>query len=142
MIEEEACNGRILICIRIMTHVPPHQDRPKQTRRHASKSLSEHHSVVPKVTPPALRIPPPRELSYSEHLPEHHPVVPEATPHASSETSTAANFIDFYLQFSKQDSLDLRSQLRRKICSSFERRNNPCSTANGYKWQQKSLSIM
>ena len=32
--------GPILICTRITTRIPHHQDRPKQTTRHASRSLS------------------------------------------------------------------------------------------------------
>jgi len=31
------CSGRILICTRIVTRVPAHQDRPKQTTRHVSR---------------------------------------------------------------------------------------------------------
>ena len=104
--------------------------------------------TIPSTTHPFMKqlllpmAPTSRELPFSEHLPEHHRAVPEATPPASDKTSKTIDLIDFHLQFSKHDTLNSWSQLRRQIIPRFECCNSPCSSADGYRWQQELLSIV
>jgi len=103
--------------------------------------LSEHHSVVSEATPLSEDTTAPRTVVF--WAPSWTPPSRfEATPPAPSKTSITIDLIDFHLQFSKQESFNLLSQLCRQIIPHFERCNSPCSSADGCRRQQKSLPII
>ena len=117
------CNSRILICIKIATRALAHQEHPKQTTRHVSRSPfriplshsrgnSSFRDTTASKTPvlrASFRAPHSRSRGHSSR---------------SEQTSTSTNLLDFHVQFSKQNSFNSRSRLCRQIISHFEHCNS------------------